>query len=650
MKYALAAALILSVFAVSCGEMPESTSGVSQSTSALTTYGGEKRTLRLAIAATAQHFAAYSSLADYINSVQGWVGELNAFLLPELSIEFVLVGNDGTLVSTNTVDELSALDANRSALLNASRTWINGLIGESAYDVGFTLASAATGNGLGLSAIGALCSSAQGRSVLAVNRLPVSDALLNFQLHHFGHALGANHTFDSEQGNCTGLRTSSTAVEPGAGATLMSFAGLCGVDNTGSYSRQFHSVTRDVLTDRLDARPTCGTISAVANTPPAVLIENPSVVIPRGTPFLLEGTATDTEDQANLRYGWEQIDVDPLGGNALADGDTGANPLFRVFERSGSGTRTFPRDPLAPEIGETLPETSRTLSFRLQVSDQNPLGGAFSSAEATVTVIGSAGPFVQTTSSTDWLTGTETVTWDVAGTDLVPVSCDAVDILLSVDDGSTFDIVLVQSSENDGTETVNVPAVISSRARLRVKCSTGAFFSDLAITVDGTQCTVSADCDDGNVCNGEETCSGIECIAGVPLACDDGQFCTGVESCDPLTGCVDGVAPEIDDNDVCTTDSCDEDADAIVNEPITGCGTNNNDNDNNSNGNDNTNSNENRNQNNDNTNSNAPDDEMMPDEDPSGRPPVDQGCNCNGLDGFAFIVLAGRYRRRRNNK
>ncbi|MBN2716324.1 MAG: hypothetical protein JXX14_10745, partial [Deltaproteobacteria bacterium] len=39
--------------------------------------------------------------------------------------------------------------------------------------------------------------------------------------------------------------------------------------------------------------------------------------------------------------------------------------------------------------------------------------------------------------------------------------------------------------------------------------------------------------------------------------CDDGDACNGVETCDSATGCVAGTSLVCDDNDVCTSDSCD---------------------------------------------------------------------------------------------
>lgn len=53
-------------------------------------------------------------------------------------------------------------------------------------------------------------------------------------------------------------------------------------------------------------------------------------------------------------------------------------------------------------------------------------------------------------------------------------------------------------------------------------------------------CTVDADCQDGNLCNGSETCDAVtnRCSAAMaPLACDDMDMCTN-DSCDMTMGCV----------------------------------------------------------------------------------------------------------------
>jgi hypothetical protein len=64
-------------------------------------------------------------------------------------------------------------------------------------------------------------------------------------------------------------------------------------------------------------------------------------------------------------------------------------------------------------------------------------------------------------------------------------------------------------------------------------------------------------CDDGDPCNGVETCrTGQGCVAGAPPVCDDGDGCNGLETCQPGRGCVAGAAPDCDDGDPCTSDGC----------------------------------------------------------------------------------------------
>lgn len=114
-----------------------------------------------------------------------------------------------------------------------------------------------------------------------------------------------------------------------------------------------------------------------------------------------------------------------------------------------------------------------------------------------------------------------------------------------------------------------------------------------SLSLLGPGCTTNGDCDDGNVCNGAETCVSGSCQAGTPLNCNDGNACTA-DSCNTTTGCVntpiscnDGNActadscdagsgcvntpVNCDDGDACTADSCDSGTGACVNDPITPC-------------------------------------------------------------------------------
>lgn len=105
-------------------------------------------------------------------------------------------------------------------------------------------------------------------------------------------------------------------------------------------------------------------------------------------------------------------------------------------------------------------------------------------------------------------------------------------------------------------------------------------------------CSTNADCDDGLFCNGTETCDApTGCVLGAApttddgvgctidecdemldvithttshALCDDGDYCNGVETCHLLEGCRPGTAPALDDGIGCTLDSCDEVNDAVT--------------------------------------------------------------------------------------
>lgn len=99
-------------------------------------------------------------------------------------------------------------------------------------------------------------------------------------------------------------------------------------------------------------------------------------------------------------------------------------------------------------------------------------------------------------------------------------------------------------------------------------------------------------CNDGQYCNGVETCDlladcvdgpvpsgndGFDCTADAcnentdtcdhtpnDAACSDGQYCNGVEVCEVGRGCVDGPDPDCDDGISCTVDECVEASDSCT--------------------------------------------------------------------------------------
>ena len=228
-------------------------------------------------------------------------------------------------------------------------------------------------------------------------------------------------------------------------------------------------------------------------------------VIPANTPFELIGDGSDP-DGDNLLYQWDQWDLGPR--QDVSAGDNGSSPIFRSFFYERSNTRIFPRidDILnnTTTIGMTLPTTNRDLDFRLIVRDGE---GGWMDDEISISVVNSAGPFVVTSQNGGGaISGLTTIDWDVAGTDANGINCTNVDILLSVDGGYSFPIVLAEDVANDGSHDVTIPNSFTSTARIKVKCSDNIFFdindSDLTIGPGTLPCNVVGTLSDDPILDG----------------------------------------------------------------------------------------------------------------------------------------------------
>jgi len=98
---------------------------------------------------------------------------------------------------------------------------------------------------------------------------------------------------------------------------------------------------------------------------------------------------------------------------------------------------------------------------------------------------------------------------------------------------------------------ITIPVTAGQSYLIRVGGYSGSTGSG-TLSITCTECTVDADCDDGNLCT-DDVCRNGRCEA-VYKSCDDGDLCT-IDDCSPSTGCVN--APIVcDDRNACTTGSC----------------------------------------------------------------------------------------------
>lgn len=405
------------------------------------------------------------------------VSRVNSVYETDMSLKMQLVANNENVIFI-TSDNLE--NANASTLINQSQTVIDQLIGFTNYDIGHTVS---TGGG-GLAALGSVCTTSKARGITG-SPGPVGDPFdIDYVAHEIGHQFGGSHTFNGTGGSCTGNRSSGQAVEPGSGSTIMAYAGICTNNVQNNSDAYFHAVSIAQMTAHVIGTGNCA--SAFENPNAAPVIQNLSnFTIPRGTPFALVASATD-DSQSPLTFCWEQTNPGFNTANPSAT-TTSSNPNFRSFSPSLSPRRYFPAisSVLLGNLittWEAIPNVARSMNFAVTARDNNaPNGGQTSRQNMTVTFNGTAGPFQvtsQTTTNSIWFPGqSQTITWDVAGTTSAPISTANVKILLSTDGGFNYNTVLVESTPNDGSQTITVPTLSAPFCRVMVQPIGNVYFA-----------------------------------------------------------------------------------------------------------------------------------------------------------------------------
>ncbi|MFA5011537.1 MAG: reprolysin-like metallopeptidase [Ignavibacteria bacterium] len=439
---------------------------------------GQLRTYRTAIATTGEYTTYHGgTVAAGLAAVVTALNRVNGVYEKEVSIRMVLIPNNDLLIYTNaSTDPYS--NTNGNAMLSQNITTCNNIIGSANYDIGHVFS---TGGG-GVAYLSSVCGSQKAGGVTGLPS-PIGDPFyIDYVAHEMGHQYGANHTFNSTTGSCGGgNRNAVTAYEPGSGSTIMAYAGICSPNDLQNNSDAYFLAKSldEIIQFSNGGGNSCAVVTNTGNFNPVVTLGPGGQTIPKSTPFTLTGTATDANNDP-LTYCWEQYDLGPAGSwNA----PTGNAPLFRSFNPVTTGTRTFPKLSSllnnVQVIGEVLPTYTRNLSFVLVARDNKVGGGGEGFEFISYGVTASAGPFLVLSPNTAVTLNAnipQTVTWDVASTNTAPVNCANVNIKLSTDGGNTFETMLLANTPNDGSETVNLPMVSTSTARIKVEAADNIFF------------------------------------------------------------------------------------------------------------------------------------------------------------------------------
>lgn len=447
----------------------------------------ELRTYRLALAATVEYSTFHGGTIALAQAAQvTTMNRVNGVFELDMAITMEIVANNNLIVYASNPDPYT--NGTPGTMINQNQTNCDNVIGSSNYDIGHVFGT----NSGGLAGLGVVCANGNKARGVTGSAAPVGDPFdIDYVAHEMGHQFGANHT---QNNNCN--RNNATAVEPGSASTIMGYAGICAPNVQNNSDDHFSGKSlEEIHTEIMSGGHQCEVITQLTNNAPVIVSTNASggITVPASTPFVLTCNATDADNDP-MSYNWEQMDNQVSTQPPVATSTGGPN--FRSLPSQLSPSRYFPNlVDLAnggPFTWEVVPSVSRTMNFRVTVRDNAPgPGGCNDHEDVTVTVDGGSGPFVVTYPSATGIVwaglSNETVTWSVAGTDVAPVSCSNVDILLSTDGGLTYPTVLATNVPNDGSQQVSVPNVSTTTARIMVISSTGTFFdisdNDFEITM-----------------------------------------------------------------------------------------------------------------------------------------------------------------------
>ncbi|ESU23715.1 fpp1 protein [Flavobacterium enshiense DK69] len=479
---------------------------------------GQLKTMRLAQSCNGEYAAYFGAStagndadkAIVLAAFNATLSRCNGVYEKDLALHLNLVASTTNVIYCNpSTDPYSANLGQWNAQLQ--NTLSNNLTGPStslaannaAYDIGHMFG--ASGGGGNAGCIGCVCvddtdstsDQNKGAGITSpADGVPMGDNFdIDYVVHEVGHQLGGNHTFSVDN------EGAGVNKEVGSGVTIMGYAGITDQDVAPHSIAIYHQASIAQIQANLAGKSCPVTTSLAGNNATPVANAGPDYTIPKSTPFILTGSATDANAGDALTYCWEQNDDagSLTAGNSVASATKTSGPNWRSWNPTVSPFRYMPTLPsiIANRttttgtgndgiLVEALSSVARTLNFRLTVRDNAPYSssapitvGQTSYDDMRVTVSSAAGPFAVTApnAALSWAVGTnQNVTWNVSGTTANGINCNYVDIYLSTDGGNTYSILLASKVPNDGTETITVPNNIGTTNRIMVRGNNHIFF------------------------------------------------------------------------------------------------------------------------------------------------------------------------------
>ncbi len=425
-------------------------------------------TFKLALSCTGEYGTwAGGTLSAVMAKFNATMTRVNGVFENDFATTMVMIANEADIIYFDASTDPYGTNLNADLQSN-----LTAVIGEANYDIGHIFGQGGSGGNAGC--IACICVDGQKGSGMTSLNSPEGDFFdIDYVAHEIGHQFGGYHTFSMNN------EGAGANLEPGSGSTIMGYAGITGSTDVQPHSdAYFHFFTIQGVTAHVASR-TCDVETSLTQATPTA-DAGADFTIPSSTAFILKGAGTSG---GATTYCWEQNDVGGPGNTFPSATDT-SGPSFRSLLPTTSPNRYMPA--LATVMGgslgtqwEMLNDVSRTYSFKLTVRD-NIAGGAQNKIDdMTVTVDDTNGAFTVTSQNTpiNWNAGaTETITWNVAGTDTGAINSPNVNILLTTDEGLTF-TTLATNVPNNGTHSIVVPGIVTSTGRIFVEAATNIFYA-----------------------------------------------------------------------------------------------------------------------------------------------------------------------------
>ncbi|MDF1698401.1 MAG: M12 family metallo-peptidase [Saprospiraceae bacterium] len=481
--------------------------------------GGVRRNFTLAVVCTGEFYELNGNSDNAVtNVIAATVNGLNVIYENELSARLNIL--QPFLYKNSNTDIFIPDEMGGDGRTTQAGRAVDMHFNVNSYDIGHVFHKTVTDDGWssgGVATLGVVCNSNTSQSGSPLKARGWSGSFNNnnnnwisLAAHEFGHMFSATHTFNGEGESCDDAISGTSAYEIGSGTTIMSYQGICAtaqnITGSGVADNYFHVHSLFQMVSYVEQFGDCATEVPLNNTVPEVTA-NPcgeEIRIPKNTPFMLSGSATDAEED-ELTFTWEQYDED--GAGSLTQGFIGNQasnssiaPLFRSFSPSPDTTRYFPQlstllEGAASDKFDVLPNRARTLHFQFTARDNNEDGGSVASDEVEVIVEDNGPLTVQNLTAIEAGSPVD-LTWALNGTEDM---CDLADILLSVDGGITYSIVLAEGVDySAGSFTFTLPSAFPSTSggRIMLACADSECYSFFDIT--NGDCTITSTCEAGS--------------------------------------------------------------------------------------------------------------------------------------------------------